>query len=152
MSWLNDFQLKSSPFTKEIEDKDLFLPASKVKIVDDIIEGIEEHATGILLVGDAGLGKNCVLRAVRHRLQNAPVRLTYCHNATLGRRDFYRLLCQTLGLAPKATAAAIFYALSTHVKELSREQIHPVFILDEAHLLNQDVCYQARPLRALQTV
>jgi type II secretory pathway predicted ATPase ExeA len=76
---------------------------------------------------------------VRHKLPAAGFRLTYCHNATLGRRDFYRQLCQALGLAPKATAAAVFYAVSSQVEALARERIHPAFLLDEAHLLHQDV-------------
>lgn len=65
-------------------------------------------------------------------------RLTYCHNATLGRRDFYRQLCVALGLTPSATAAAVFYAVSQRVQDLSQDHHHPVFLLDEAHLLHQD--------------
>ncbi|WP_437479330.1 ATP-binding protein [Sorangium sp. So ce1014] len=53
-------------------------------------------------------------------------------------RDIYRQLCHALGLNPAATAAAAFYAVSAHVEPLGRERIHPVFLLDEAHLLHQD--------------
>lgn len=53
---------------------------------------------------------------MRHRLPDAGFRLTYCHNATLGRRDFYQQLCHALGLSPKATAAADFHEASTHVQ------------------------------------
>jgi type II secretory pathway predicted ATPase ExeA len=67
-----------------------------------------------------------------------PFRLSYCHNATLGRRDFYRQLCVVLGLAPSATAAAVFYAVSSHIEYLAHEHRHPIFLLDEAHLLHQD--------------
>ncbi|WNG52553.1 AAA family ATPase [Archangium minus] len=66
-------------------------------------------------------------------------RLTYCHNATLGRRDFYRQLCLALGLSPKATAAAVFYSVTGQVQELASARVHPVFLLDEAHLLHSDV-------------
>ena len=38
----------------------------------------------------------------------------------------------------RATAAGVFYAVATHVEELGRERVHPVFLLDEAHLLHQD--------------
>ena len=80
-----------------------------------------------------------MLRALRHRLGKDGFRLTYCHNATLGRRDFYRHVCLALGLSPKATAAAVFYAIATHVEGLGVERIHPVLLIDEAHLLHQDV-------------
>ena len=92
-----------------------------------------------MLVGEPGVGKTCVLRALRHRLPQAGFRLTYCHNATLGRRDFYRQLCLALGLKPSATAAAVFYSVTCHVEQLGQEKLHPVFLLDEGHLLHQDV-------------
>jgi type II secretory pathway predicted ATPase ExeA len=136
-SWIRFFLLSEPPFSKEIQDGDLWLPPSKEEIVAEVCEAVQEHAQ-VLLVGEPGAGKTCVLRAVRHRLPQAGFRLTYCHNATLGRRDFYRQLCHALGLHPAATAAAVFHAVSTHVEHLGRERIHPVFLLDEAHLLHQD--------------
>lgn len=131
------FTLSQEPFSKEVQDGDLWLPPSKAEIVNEVCEAVQERAQ-VLLVGEPGAGKTCVLRAVRHRLPQAGFRLTYCHNATLGRRDFYRHLCQALGMQPTATAASLFYAVSAHVEHLSRERIHPVFLLDEAHLLHQD--------------
>lgn len=135
LSW---FGLRTAPFSKEIEDDDLWLPASKTLLVDELASAIEAHAT-VVLTGEPGVGKTCVLRALRKRLSPDSYRLTYCHNATLGRRDFYRQLCLALGLTPSATAASVFYAVSTHVEELGKERVHPVFLLDEAHLLHQDV-------------
>lgn len=136
-SYVRFFGFSLAPFTKEVEDTDLWLPPSKEEIVDEICEAAQEHSQ-VMLTGEPGAGKTCVLRAVRHRLPQAGFRLTYCHNATLGRRDFYRQLCLALGLTPAATAAAVFYAVSTHVEYLGRERIHPIFLLDEAHLLHQD--------------
>jgi type II secretory pathway predicted ATPase ExeA len=137
VSYLDHFGLKEAPFSKEIDDKDLWLPSSKKAVVDELIEALEERSS-VLLTGDPGTGKTCVLRALRHRLPREGFRLTYCHNATLGRRDFYRQLCLALGLSPSATAAAVFFAVSTHVQDLGNERMHPVFLLDEAHLLHQD--------------
>ena len=136
--WLTHFGLEASPFSKEIIDGDLWVPASRKPVVDDLVETCEEHGHA-LLTGEPGVGKSCVLRALRRRLPDAGFRLTYCHNATLGRRDFYRQLCLALGLSPKATAAAVFYEVSTHIQELGEQRVHPVFLLDEAHLLHQDV-------------
>jgi type II secretory pathway predicted ATPase ExeA len=136
--YLSHFGLKIPPFSKEIADADLWVPPSKDSVVDALIHALDQRASA-LLVGEPGVGKTCVLRALRHRLPQAGFRLTYCHNATLGRRDFYRQLCLALGLTPSATAAAVFYAVSTHVEDLGKERVHPVFLIDEAHLLHQDV-------------
>jgi general secretion pathway protein A len=153
-SFVRFFTMSEAPFSKEISDGDLWLPPSKQEVVEEVCEAVQEHAQ-VLLVGEPGAGKTCVMRAVRQRLPQAGFRLTYCHNATLGRRDFYRQLCHALGLTPAATAAAVFYAVSNHVENLGRERIHPVFLLDEAHLLHQDtldhlhillnVCREALP-------
>jgi len=136
--WLAYHGLSRPPFSKEIDDQDLWLPSSKEEIVAELCEAAAERNSAIL-VGEPGMGKTCLLRALRHRLPEAGFRLTYCHNATLGRRDFYRQLCQSVGLSPKATAASVFYAVSTHIEQLGSERVHPVFLLDEAHLLHQDV-------------
>lgn len=136
--WLTHFSLTEPPFGKDIADEALWMPSSREQVVDDIVSAVHERQH-VLLTGEPGVGKTCALRAVRHRLPDAGFRLTYAHNATLGRRDFYRQLCLAIGLSPKATAAAVFYAISTHVQELARERVHPVFLLDECHLLHQDV-------------
>src|SRR6185295_8587715 len=132
------FGLRVAPFSKEIGDGDLWLPDSKAALVADIEEALAERQS-VLLLGEPGVGKTCVLRALRHRLPQTGFRLTYCRNATLGRRDFYRLLCHAMGLSPSASAAGVFYAVTTHVEQLGHERLHPVFLLDEAHLLHQDV-------------
>jgi general secretion pathway protein A len=135
---LSAFGLRSSPFTKEIDDADLWLPESKAALVADIEESLGERQS-VLLLGEPGVGKTCVLRALRRNLPQAGFRLTYCRNATLGRRDFYRYLCHALGLHPTATAANLFLAVETHVQDLRRDKLHPVFLLDEAHLLHPDM-------------
>ena len=136
--WPGQFGLTQAPFSKDLEDEALWMPTSRLAIVAEIVEALEGRHH-VAFVGDSGGGKTCILRALRRRLPEAEYRLTYCHNATLGRRDFYRQLCVALGLSPKATAAAVFHAVSDHVEELGRERVHPVFLLDEAHLLQQQV-------------
>lgn len=132
------FGLSHPPFTKEIPDTDLWLPPSKEDVVQHLVDAVAVRHSA-LLAGEPGVGKTCVLRALRQRLPKERFRLTYCHNATLGRRDFYRQLCLALGLSPKATAAAVFFAITTEVQQLAEARVHPVFLLDEAHLLHPDV-------------
>ena len=135
--YVSFFGFSCAPYGKEVGDADLWLPPSKQDVVDGLCEAAHERECA-LVTGDPGLGKTCVLRAVRHGLPPNEYRLTYCHNATLGKRDFYRQLCLALGLTPSATAAAVFYAVSSHVQELGKDRVHPVFLLDEAHLLHPD--------------
>lgn len=138
MKWLAHWGLSCSPFTKEVADKDLWVPSSREEVLSQVVDACRERGH-VLLAAEPGVGKTCILRALRHRLPEQGFRFTYCHNATLGRRDFYRHVCLSLGLETKATAAAVFYTIAAHVQDLGRDRIHPVLLLDEAHLLHQDV-------------
>lgn len=137
-SYTSAFALRAAPFSKEIEDDDLWLPESKRNVVECVEEALSERQS-VLLLGEPGVGKTCVLRALRKRVPEAGYRLTYCRNGNLGRRDFYRLLCHTLGLHPSSTAANLFLAVETYVNDLRRDKIHPVFLIDEAQLLHPDM-------------
>jgi general secretion pathway protein A len=135
--YLDHFGLSVAPFSKEVEDDKLWLPPSKKGLVDELVECVHERKHAVL-TGEPGVGKTCVLRALRHALGGQTFRLTYCHNVTLGRRDFYRHLCYALGIPYGATAGDVFLAVSRHVEDLAKERSLPVFLVDEAHLLHQD--------------
>jgi type II secretory pathway predicted ATPase ExeA len=137
LDYLSHFGLSSEPFSKDVGDADLWLPPSKQSLVEDLTDAMHARASA-LLTGEPGVGKTCVLRALRHALAPANFRLVYCQNSTVGRRDFYRHLCLALGLAKAATAGDLFLAVSSHVEDLAKERVFPVFLVDEAHLLHQD--------------
>ena len=69
-AYLSAFDLREAPFSKEIPDADLWLPSTKKALVDDICEALAGRAS-VILVGEPGVGKTCVLRALRHRLPAA---------------------------------------------------------------------------------
>jgi general secretion pathway protein A len=135
---LEHFDLHAIPFDKNIGAKDLWLPPATQDVIDQIVDAVRARQWA-MITGEPGGGKTSALRVVRELLAHDGYRLTYSHNTTLGRRDFYRQVCHALSLNPKATAAAVFYAITTHVTELTRERIQPVLFIDEAHLLHQDV-------------
>lgn len=137
MEWFHQFGMHKPPLSKETEDHELWLPPSRTSLVDQLVQAAHAHEQ-LVLTAEDGSGKTTLIRAVRQSLPPGEFRLTYCHNATLGRRDFYRQLCLALGLSPSATAAGVFHAVTAHVQEMGRERIHPILILDEAHLLHQD--------------
>ena len=137
LDYLSHFGLSSHPFSKDIGDAELWMPPSKQSLVEDLTDAV--HVRGsVLLTGEPGAGKTCVLRALRHALTPANFRLVYCQNTTVGRRDFYRHLCLALGLPKASTAGDLFLTVSTHVEDLANEHVCPVFLVDEAHLLHQD--------------
>ena len=137
-AYLDHFGLRTEPFSKEIDDDKLWLPESKRAIVDELVACVHERKHAVV-TGEPGVGKTCVLRALRQALGTSQsFRLTYCHNVTLGRRDFYRHLCHALGIPYGSTAGDVFLSVSKHVEDLARERAFPVLLVDEAHLIHQD--------------
>lgn len=123
LDYLSHFGLAADPFAKDIADAELWLPPSKLSLVEDLTEAMHARASA-LLTGEPGVGKTCVLRALRHALAPANFRLVYCQNTTVGRRDFYRHLCLALGLAKASTAGAegspgLFIALEFRLRRMS---------------------------------
>ena len=137
LDYPSHFGLSGHPFCKDIGDAELWLPPSKQALVEDLTDAMHARSS-VLLTGEPGVGKTCVLRALRHALTPTNFRLVYCQNATVGRRDFYRHLCLALGLPRAATAGDLFLTVSTHVEQLAAEHVCPVFLVDESHLLHQD--------------
>ncbi len=86
------FGVRSQPFSKEINDDDLWLLSSKPELIDELADAIRARASVV------------------------------CHNATLGRGAFHRQLCTDLGLTRSAAAAAVLSAVSSHVEKLGRER------------------------------
>jgi general secretion pathway protein A len=155
------FSLSAEPYQKAVSDEALHLSLSTSLLLEQVTAALRErqHAA---IYGESGAGKTCLLRAVRHALSPEQFRLTYCANVTLGRRDFYRQFALALGISPCGTAASLFNSITTQVQDLGQNRIHPVLILDEAHLLHQDTLdhlhillnfdWDSRPLLSLVLV
>lgn len=64
---LPHFGLSGHPFAKDIGDAELWLPPSKQSLVEDLTDAMHARSS-VLLTGEPGAGKTCILRALRHAL------------------------------------------------------------------------------------
>ena len=76
--WLTAFGLSRAPFSKGLGDAELWVPASRKRIVDRVVEACHERGH-VLLTGEPGDGKaqwrqRPLLRAVRHAITSVPSR------------------------------------------------------------------------------
>jgi hypothetical protein len=74
VTYLDSFGLKEHPLSKEIADADLWLPSSKQAVADGLLDALTERAS-VVLVGEPGVGKTCVLLAIRRRVSDAGARV-----------------------------------------------------------------------------
>lgn len=129
------FGLSRHPFAKDLPDDRLWMDAGRQLALDRILAAVE-HRRHVLVLGEPGVGKTCVQRALRAQLSQAHYRLVYAVPVSLGLRDFYRQISYALGIAPKGTPAALFEAIQREcLTRHTEHHIHSVLILDEAHLL-----------------
>jgi type II secretory pathway predicted ATPase ExeA len=136
---LQRYGFTKDPFSKDVPAEELFDYPGTEAALGRLVAAVEGR-TSAALTGEPGTGKTFVFRALEAKLPQGRYRLTYLHNATLNHRDFYRQLAAALGIEPKATAEAVFRNVSAQVEETATAQkVHPVLVLDEAHLLPQAV-------------
>jgi type II secretory pathway predicted ATPase ExeA len=131
---LSRYGLTKDPFTRDVPTEELFEHPGTEAAVGRLLAGLEGRVS-MAVTGEPGTGKTFGIRALEAKLPQGRYRITYIHNATVNLRDFYRQLAVALGLEPRATAEAVFRMVSTQVEEAS-QKLHPVIVLDEAHLLS----------------
>ena len=56
------YDMRRAAFSKEVDDQDLWLPESKAGLVADVEAALAERQS-VLLLGESGVGKTCLLRA-----------------------------------------------------------------------------------------
>lgn len=132
---LNRYGLTRLPFAKELAADELLSFERREESRNRLRAAIEGRSSAVL-TGDTGVGKTFLLRALERELSSSRFKVTYIHNSGVTRRDFYRQLAAGLGLEPKASAAGVFRQVQVQIEDLADAQkVHPVLILDEAHLL-----------------
>lgn len=128
------FQLRRRPFDKDVPDEALWLDPDRTDAIDRLVDAVRarQHA---LVLGEPGVGKNCVVRGLRTRLSPVHFRLTYVAHVSLGKRDFYKQICLALGVECKLMPATLYAAIQNNLAAMARDHVHPVIVLDEAHLI-----------------
>lgn len=128
------FSLRRRPFDKDVPDEALWINEGRQDAIDRLVEAVTNRQHAVVL-GEPGVGKNCVVRGLRARLSPVHFRLTYVAHVALAKRDFYRQLCFALGIEAKMLAASMYTAIQRNIASIAAERAHPVLVLDEAHLM-----------------
>lgn len=134
------------PFDKEIStEKLLELPATK-KAMGALRLLVETRGIG-LLTGKSGSGKSCLLRKLLDELNSSLYKSLYLCHTSVGLTEFYAHLCVALGIEPGGRKAAMFRLIKDRLFQLHRQsKVHPVLVIDEAHLLSNEILCDIRLL------
>jgi len=143
---LSYFNLTSVPFTKEIPtDQLLKLPSVERNLAAAQLL-VETRGIGVI-TGKAGTGKSVLLRLLSDSLPPGLYKPFYICHSSVGIVEFYTHLVTAFGLERGYRRAAMFRDLKEHVLSMNNTaHVHPVLLIDESHLLNNDILAEIRLL------
>lgn len=147
---LSFFSLSSMPFTKELPTEALMRLPSVERNLAAAQLLIDTHGIGVI-TGKAGTGKSCLLRLLSESLPHGLYRSFYLCHSSVGIVEFYTHLVSAFGLETCYRRAKMFRELKEHVISMNNSaHVHPVLLIDEAHLLNNDILSEIRLLTNYQ--
>ena len=148
--YLSFYGLTQSPFSKEIPTTELLALPSVQRNLASAQLLVETHGIG-LITGKAGTGKSCLLRLLADSLPAGLYKPLYLCHSSVGLVEFYTHLVSLFGLEPNYRRAAMFRQLKDHILSMNASShLHPVLLIDEAHLLNNQILAEMRLLTNFQ--
>jgi len=136
------FGLKTNPFTKEIDSKNVFV-SSAFKELSSRLDYMKKNRGLMLLTGEPGTGKTLAVRTFTEGLNNNLYFVIYVPLTTISQIEFYRQFNLKLTGEPLHRKVALFNSIQRSVKDLVQNQKKvPVIIVDEAHLLKTENFYE----------
>ena len=138
------FSLKFNPFSKELDDNDVFLSKDSKELLSRL-EYTKRTRGFFLLTAGAGFGKTTLLRKFTSSLNPGLFKSYYSALSSLTVMDFYRSLIIRMGEVPAYQKVVMFEQLQRLISTSYYERkITPVFILDEAQSLSGGVLEDLR--------
>jgi len=143
---LSFFNLTADPFGKEIPSDKLFTLPQSDNYMRLIRMGVENRGIG-MITGKSGTGKSCLIRMLVSELHTGIYKPLYVCHTTSGNIEFYIQLCNVLGLQPSGRRTVMLKNIKEHIITMNKShRVHPVLIIDEAHLLSTDILQEIRIL------
>lgn len=136
--YLQHFGLKFDPLGKKSPTK-----LEQSRTLEKKLNGLLETRGLALITGASGTGKTTALRRWSETLNPLTHRLIYQSDNHFRSFDVYSQLAENLGLEKYHRYSKLWRELKQALLSLYEEkQLHPVWVLDEAHHLNNDFFLQ----------
>ena len=138
------FGLKTLPFLKPAATEEYLQTSSLTTGLDKLRYLVDRRGIG-LLTGAPGTGKSTLLRAFISGLSKNTHCLSYIAHTTCCATDLLRLIAYGFDITPTHRRADCGRQIKDRILKLSRQnKIHPVLVIDEAHLLRGELLEELR--------
>ena len=144
--FLRFYNMSRNPFSKSLPT-DMAHPTEDLRQVHARLSHLARTGGIGLVTADPGTGKTFAVRTWAERLNPNTNRLVYLCLSTVTNMEFYRELCQGLGVEPCFKKSDMFRDVQACVRSLVEERrMRVTIVIDEAHYLQTSV------LRDLQMI
>jgi general secretion pathway protein A len=142
----NYYGMSFNPFDRDLSTKDAFLTLD-MKEMKNRLEYLKNNpGIGVFTAG-SGQGKTFSLRCFSNSLNPNITKFTYICLSTVTIMEFYRQLCDCLGIDVASKKTAMFRSIQDYFENMSQsKRIHSIVCLDEAQYLNSDILRELKML------
>jgi general secretion pathway protein A len=147
------FQLARNPFDLT-PDPTCFVPTERHnETLAALYYGVRRHKGFVVVTGEVGTGKTLLLRCLLRLLEESKdITYAYIFNNRLSPTEFLQYMLLDFGLpASGKNKCEMLFDLSQFLVSRSAKQMSTVLIVDEAHLLSEELLEEIRLLSNLET-
>ena len=131
------------PFDKSLPLRDLF-PSSAHQEIQARLNFALQHRFPALITGDVGTGKSTAVRAFIQSLDANLYHTAYLPNPNLTVQALFAHLLTTFHVSATFHPRGLGERLRSTLADLAQRGIHPILVVDEAHLLSQRLLHELR--------
>lgn len=147
------FQLARNPFDLT-PDPACFVPTERHnETLAALYYGVRRHKGFVVVTGEVGTGKTLLLRCLLRLLEESrDITYAYLFNNRLSSIEFLQYMLLDFGLpATGKNKCEMLFDLSQFLVSRASRQMTTVLIVDEAHLLSEELLEEVRLLSNLET-
>jgi len=147
------FQLARNPFDLT-PDPTCFVPTERHnETLAALYYGVRRHKGFVVVTGEVGTGKTLLLRCLLRLLEESrDISYAYIFNNRLSSTEFLQYMLLDFGLPTAGkNKCEMLFDLSQFLVSRSSRQMTTVLIVDEAHLLSEELLEEVRLLSNLET-
>lgn len=147
------FQLARNPFDLT-PDPTCFVPTERHnETLAALYYGVRRHKGFVVVTGEVGTGKTLLLRCLLKLLEESKdISYAYIFNNRLTSTEFLQYMMLDFGLpAAGKNKCEMLFDLSQFLVSRASRQMTTVLIIDEAHLLSEELLEEVRLLSNLET-
>jgi type II secretory pathway predicted ATPase ExeA len=148
---LSHFGLPSDPFAKRpLKAKDAFMSADHKQMLGRLDYLKDAKGLGVF-TALSGMGKSFALNCFAQSLNPNLYQMQYICLSTVSVADFYKQLCERLGLGARGGKVVMFKALQERIYHLYKEKRCPLILaIDEAQYLSSGILRDLKMLMNYQ--